>query len=71
MASRLFTPALWLVWIYFVVGGTVAAASQYPKGKLSDELILGGIVAIVSLPVALYWNRRIRAEFDVTDQENG
>jgi nitrate/nitrite transporter NarK len=49
-------------WIDFVLGGTLAAASQYPQESMSDNLLFGAMLALVSLPVFIYWMLRWRKQ---------
>jgi hypothetical protein len=45
-------------WIVFVTLGTNAVSGGYPKESTSDNLLFSIILAIVSVPVAIYWGRR-------------
>jgi hypothetical protein len=56
-----------IAWIGFVVGGTHATASQYSQVSTRDSLLFGAMLAVVSLPVFIYWMlrwRKQRAYFD-------
>ena len=56
-----------IAWIGFVVGGTYATASQYSQVSARDSLLFGAMLAVVSLPVFIYWMlrwRKQRAYFD-------
>jgi hypothetical protein len=70
LAWRWVFPALWIGWGMFVLGATTAVTSQYPKASFVDVLIFAGVVALGSLPVAIYWIRRLHWEFKQTLSNN-
>jgi len=57
------------VWISFVVTGTRATASQYPQESTRDTLLFGAMLAVVSLPVFIYWVLRWRMQKQYFDSE--
>jgi membrane protein DedA with SNARE-associated domain len=57
------------VWINFVVIGTFATASQYPQESTHDTLLFGAMLAVVSLPVVIYWMLRWRKQRRYFDSE--
>jgi hypothetical protein len=61
-----------IAWISLVVGGTFATASQYSQVSTRDSLLFGALLAVVSLPVFIYWMlrwRKQKAYFD-SDQHD-
>jgi hypothetical protein len=71
LAARIFPATFWCLWFGFVVGATLAGASQYPHETVRDEFLFGLIIAAASLFVALYWFRRLRPEFDALLEKHG
>src|SRR5208282_1464856 len=57
LAWRWVFPALWVGWGIFVLGATISVSSQYPKASIADVLVFAGVVALGSLPFAIYWIR--------------
>jgi Transmembrane region of lysyl-tRNA synthetase len=58
------------VWINFVIAGTLATASQYPHQSARDTLLFGAMLAIMSLPVFIYWMLRWRKQKTYFDSES-
>jgi phosphatidylserine synthase len=57
-----------IAWIGFVVMGTHLTDSQYSQVSMRDNLLFGAMLAVVSLPVFIYWMLRWRKQrpyFDV------
>jgi hypothetical protein len=61
-----------LQWIFFVILGTEAVAAQYKvQPPTSETLLFAGLVALCSLPVAIYWTRRLRSEYVMAFRKDG
>jgi hypothetical protein len=59
-------------WLFFVVLGTQEVASQYKvRPPTSETLLFAGLVALCSLPVAIYWTRRLKSEYAMAFGEDG
>jgi hypothetical protein len=59
-------------WIIFVVLGNQAVASQYEVlPPTSETLLFAGLVALCSLPVAIYWTRCLRSEYTMAFRKDG
>lgn len=47
-----------VTWVYFVIGSTLSVASTYSNPPTRDTFLFGGMVAVLSCPVMIYWERR-------------
>jgi hypothetical protein len=70
LAWRAFFVACGLQWIFFVYGSTRAVASGYQNPPTSDIWLFAGLVAVLSLPVAVYWARRYAREYAASFPES-
>ena len=72
LAWRAVFVGLGIQWVLFIVGGTLATAAGYAtKPSLSETLLFGGMLALVSLPVVLYWGRRIKRDYAASFGDDG
>ena len=55
---RLYFVIQTFAWIGFIVLGTNALADGYPTESNNDNLLFSGILALISLPVIVFWGRQ-------------
>jgi len=58
VAWRLVFVAQAVAWLGFVIGGSVAVGQEYPQESNRDFLLFAVMLAVLSLPVAIYWGYR-------------
>jgi threonine/homoserine efflux transporter RhtA len=56
-------------WINLVVAGTIEMSSQHSQESSRDTLLFGVMLAVVSLPVFIYWILRWRKQKSYFDSE--
>jgi len=61
-----------VAWICFVTAGPYMTAKQYSQVSARDTLLFGAMLAVVSLPVVIYWMlrwRKQKAYFDLDSHD--
>jgi hypothetical protein len=51
-----------IAWANFVVAGTYSIAKQYPQESTRDTILFAAMLAVISLPVFIYWAWRWRKQ---------